>query len=184
MNSRISVLNSSEASDEVKNMLSKIQESFGTVPNIFRVMANSETTLKSLLNFSNILSSGTLDRDIAERIAILSAVENGCEYCLAAHSHIAKSIGVSEEEICLSQNAQSTDSRIQSALYFARSIIRNKGLISDQGFNDLRSNGFSDSEILEIIANVSLNIFTNYINNANKTAVDFPPISSAIVGSL
>ena len=173
MNSRINAVKLSEAQGETKEMLNKIQSAFGAVPNIFRVLANSETALASLLAFSGTLSKGKLDRQLAERIAILAAVENGCQYCLAAHSHIAKTAGLSQEEIELSKTAESSDSKVKAALEFSKSMLQNKGQVSDAEFAKVKEQGFSDAEILEIVANVALNVFTNYINNVTKTEIDF-----------
>ena len=176
MNTRINPIKLSEAQGETKLMLNNIQAAFGTVPNIFRVLANSETSLSALLGFNGTLSSGKLDRQIAERIAILTAVENGCDYCHAAHSHIAKSVGVTEEEIKLSRTANSSDPKVEAALKFARSIVVNKGKVSDEEFANLKNQGFSDGEILEIVANVALNFYTNFINNITKPEIDFPKV--------
>lgn len=183
MNSRINAINASEAQGEVKELLNSVQKKFGAIPNIFRVAANSEVTLSSLLNFMGTLSTGNLDRSIAERIAILSAQENGCDYCLSAHVHIAKSVGLSESEINLSRDARSSDNKIESILIFARSIIRNNGRVSDSECNNLKQQGVSDSEILEIVTNVCLNIFTNYLNNSMKTEIDFSKVSTELAQS-
>jgi hypothetical protein len=38
--------------------------------------------------------------------------------------------------------------------------------------------GNSEAEIVEIIAHVGMNIFTNYFNNVAHTEVDFPRVST------
>ena len=40
--------------------------------------------------------------------------------------------------------------------------------------------GYSSAEIVEIVANVALNIFTNYFNHVAETEIDFPHVSSHI----
>jgi uncharacterized peroxidase-related enzyme len=181
MNSRIRALRLSEAQGEVKELLNQVQAQFGAVPNIFGVAANSQATLAAMLNFFGALSSTKLSKDITERIAVMVAQQNGCDYCLSAHTHIAKSVGVSDSEIRLAREIKSEDSRIQSVLQFAHSVLVNKGHASNEEWNNLKELGFSDEELLEIVSNVCLNVFTNYINNSSKTEIDFPVVSSECI---
>jgi alkylhydroperoxidase family enzyme len=58
-------------------------------------------------------------------------------------------------------------------LKFARSVIENRGAVSDADLQAVKSAGFSEGEIAEVIANVALNIFTNYFNETAKTEIDF-----------
>jgi hypothetical protein len=58
-----------------------------------------------------------------------------------------------------------------------RVIVANKGRIADVDFDAVRNAGFSDGEIAEIIAHLTLNVFTNYFNNRAGVEVDFPRIA-------
>jgi hypothetical protein len=40
-----------------------------------------------------------------------------------------------------------------------------------------RKAALSDGEIAEVIANVGLNVFTNYFNNVAEVEIDFPEVS-------
>lgn len=170
---RIKLLSNDEASSSAKEVLDKITSGGARVINIFKVMANSPAVLKSFFAFKKALDEKTLSEDIVERIGIRLAVLNGCEYCLAAHSYSASAI-LSHEEILLARQAKSTDDKAQVALEFADSVMKNAGRVSDDEFNKIKSKGFSDGEILEIVAVVSLNFFTNAINSVSHTKVDFP----------
>jgi alkylhydroperoxidase family enzyme len=67
--------------------------------------------------------------------------------------------------------------RNAAALQFARELVAKRGRATDGNVETVRSAGFSDGEIAEIIAHVALNIFTNYFNNTAEVEVDFPKIS-------
>jgi alkylhydroperoxidase family enzyme len=43
----------------------------------------------------------------------------------------------------------------------------------------VRDAGFTEEEIVEIIAHVGMNLFTNYFNHIAGTEVDFPFVSTA-----
>ena len=157
-------------SKEVLNSLAQK----GKIINIFKVMANSSAVLKTYFAINKTLKKKTLSNEIAERIAVQIAEINGCEYCLAAHSYISSKAGISDEEIKLSTCGKSKDLKIQAALDFAGSVMKNAGKVSDAEFEKIKAAGFSDGEILEIAAEVALNFFTNIINNISHTKVDFP----------
>lgn len=170
---RIKLLSNEEASPKAKEVLDGLSKGGSRVINIFKAMANSSAALKTFFNIHNALEEKTLSEDIAERIAIQLAVMNGCDYCLAAHSYSGAKI-LPQEEILLARKGKSSDAKVQAALDFAGAVMKNAGKISDEEFNNAKSAGFSDGELLEIVAIVSLNFYTNAVNNVAQTKVDFP----------
>lgn len=174
MENRIKLLEQNEASLKSQELLGHVQNKFGSIPNVFRMMANSSAVLQSYLSFSGALAGGKLDLKVQERIALVIAQENGCEYCLAAHSAIAKGAGLSESEILSAREGKSEDAKVQSAIRFAKAIFLYSGDLPDSELENIRNAGYSDEEILEIVAAVSLNILTNSLNNLAQTKLDFP----------
>ena len=55
-----------------------------------------------------------------------------------------------------------------------------RGEVSDGAMATVRAAGYNDAEIIEIVANVAVNIFTNYFNLVAQTEVDFPRVSLAM----
>ena len=169
---RIKLLDLDNAPEKSKETLEKFSKGRRII-NIFKAMANSPATLKTFFGILNALEDKNLSDDIIERIAIQLAVTNGCEYCLAAHSYSASKI-LSSDEIMLAREGKSSDQKAQIALNFANLVMKNAGKVLDEEFENVKNAGFSDAEILEIITVVSLNFFTNAINNVSQTKVDFP----------
>jgi AhpD family alkylhydroperoxidase len=121
-----------------------------------------------------------LDRRFREQIALAVAQANSCEYCLAAHTALGTLAGLTLDEIAQSRASRALDLRRHAGLQFAQTIVVNRGQVSDASVAAVREAGFGDAEITEIVANVVLNIFTNYINHVAQTAVDFPPVTVAL----
>jgi AhpD family alkylhydroperoxidase len=142
-----------------------------------RTFANSTAVLESYLNFSGSLAGGLLSPQLREKIALVVAEANSCEYCLSAHTVISKMVGLSEFEITSSRQIYSNDAKEDAALKFAYQIVLKRGEVSDAEFRAIQDAGFSEGEIAEIITNVALNIFTNYFNHIAQTEVDFPKVS-------
>jgi len=176
--SRITAINPSEATGGVKELLDAAQAKLGVTPNMMRTMAQSPAVLEAYLNFSNALGKGKLNAKIREQTALLSAEANQRGYCAAAHTAIGKMVGLNEDAILAARKASAKDAQTDAALKFARAVIEKRGAVSDADLQAVKSAGFSEGEIAEVIANVALNIFTNYFNETAKTEIDFPRVES------
>lgn len=176
---RLNTIDPATATGEARTLLEGVQKSLGMAPNIARTMANSPAALNGYLSFSGALAKGRLPHRLREQIALVVGETNGCDYCLSAHSAVGKMAGLSEEEISRSRRGESSDARTQAALVFARKLVEDRGWVSDEDLGTVRSAGYDEGEIAEIVANVALNIFTNYFNHVADTEVDFPRVSAA-----
>ncbi len=161
----------------MRPLLEAVKKQFGTVPNLFRITANSPATLEGYLGFNGALSKGKLSPATRERISLAIAEINGCGYCLAAHSYIGKNLAkLSSIEIEANRRGTSTDARADAAVRFAASIARERGHVSSEAVDAVRAAGYSDAEVVEIVAHVALNTLTNYLNEVLGTEIDFPQV--------
>ncbi|HOW88194.1 MAG TPA: peroxidase-related enzyme [Candidatus Omnitrophota bacterium] len=172
--SRIQPLDPEKTQGKVKELLATIKAKSGRVPNIFKTMAHSSTALQAYLGFSGAFADAKLSAKVREQIALAVGEDNQCQYCLSAHSAIGKLAGLTPEEIESGRRAKSADPKTNAILKLAKKLSSNRGNITDAELAEARKAGCSDEEVLEIIAAVALNIFTNYINHVADTAVDFP----------
>jgi AhpD family alkylhydroperoxidase len=146
------------------------------VPNLFRVLGNAPAALESYLNFSAALAGGTLDEKVREQIGLTVAESNLCGYCLSAHMFMSGKIGLTQKEIADAVRASADNGKTDAILKLARSIIVQRGEITDWDLQRARVGGLTDGEIVETVANVVLNIFMNYLDHVALTVVDFPQI--------
>ena len=173
---RVLLIEEGQASDERKELLDQIKNTFGAVPAMFRATANSPAALKSMFGSFGALGNGSLPTKLGELIAIAIANRNSCEYCLAAHAALGRKAGASATEIADAQIGRSGDPRTAAALTFALKLVNERGQVSDTDVATLRTVGFDDEGIVELIAHVALNLFTNYVNVALDVPVDFPAV--------
>lgn len=174
--SRIPLVDRAAASGERKVLLDQIQGAFGATPNMFRAVANSPAALKSMWGSFGALSGGVIAAKLGEQIAVAIADRNACEYCLAAHTALGRKAGASAEEMSAAQAGASSDPRTTAALRFALKVVDERGQVSEADVQALRRAGFDDEHIVEILAHVALNLFTNYVNVALAVPVDFPAV--------
>ena len=172
--SRIPAINPDHATGQAQQLLHDVENQLGFTPNVVRTMANAPAVLQGYLEFTKALSKGQLSSKLREQIALAVAETNGCHYCLAAHSAIGKTVGLSDETIEDSRQAISPDSQTAAVLQFTRKLVIKRGLVSNADLAHLHGVGFDDGDIAEIIANVSLSLFTNYFTLVAETTLDFP----------
>lgn len=174
--SRIALVDPAATRGEAGQVLEQIHGAFGVIPNMFRAVANSPAALRSMWGSFGALGSGTLGARLGEQIAVAIADRNGCEYCLAAHTALGRKAGASAQEMEAAQAGESNEPKIAAALKFTLSVVENRAHIGDGDVAGLRAAGFTDGEIVEIMAHVALNLFTNYVNVAFQVPVDFPGV--------
>lgn len=177
---RLQTIDPATSTGKAKELLDAVKAKLGLVPNMTKVMANSPAVLGGYLQFSGALAGGTLDPKLREQIALITAQENSCEYCLSAHSMLGKMAGLSDQQLIDSRKGNDSSPKNAAALKFAKEVLDSKGQVSEQQIESVRKAGFSDGEIAEIIAAVALNVLTNYFNIATQVDVDFPKISLAL----
>jgi uncharacterized peroxidase-related enzyme len=173
---RITQLDPAQASDKTKRLFEQLQKQLGLVPNLHRVLATAPAALEGYFNLSRALAGGSLDGKIREQIAITVAESNLCNYCLSAHAFIGRKIGLTEWDIENARRAHAATAKTDAILKLARNVVVLRGQVSDADLDRARACGVTDGEIIETIANVVVNIFSNYVNHVAHTAVDFPEV--------
>ena len=171
---RLNPFTPSEATGERQELFSAVQQKMGKVPNLLQTMGQSPAVLESYLSFSGALGKASLSADVRERIALVVGEANKCEYCLAAHTAIGRSVGLDDAAILESRQGSASDPKIDAILAFSSELVEKRGWVSDASVAQLREVGLGDGEIAEVVATVALNTFTNYFNHVAGTEVDFP----------
>lgn len=174
--SRVS-LQSQQAPAASQPILAQIHQAFGATPNMFKAVANSPAALQSMWAAFGALGGGTLGARLGEQIAVAIANRNRCEYCLAAHTVLGQQAGASAAEMAAAQVGHSDDPRTAAALRFALKVVSERAQVSDGDVAELHEVGFQDEQVVEILAHVALNLYTNYINVALGVPVDFPKVA-------
>lgn len=169
----------SQTQGNVKDIFDNVQKKIGMVPNLFRVIGNSEAVLKAYLDFNGTISSHVkLPAAFREQIAVAVAGQNQCDYCASAHTAGGKAHKVSEDELKKNLSCDSNDPKTKAALSFIKIVVQKRGQIEDMDLEDVREAGYSNEEIVEMVAHIALNTFTNYMNNICRTEIDFPLVKT------
>lgn len=171
---RIKPVELDQVEPEVAATLKAVKAKLGMLPNMFATMAQAPVVLTGYLQLSEALSKGRLNARQRELIAIAVAQENQCEYCLSAHAAIGKGAGLNDSDIESARHGEAANDTNFAILRLALRIVRTRANLQDQDLEAARKAGLDDAQINEVVANVALNVLTNYINRVAGTEVDFP----------
>jgi len=179
---RIKAIQPGHATGRTAELYDGIKSQLGVVPNLHQTMATSLLLLEGYIGLSGALGKGTLGMKTATLIALVVAQQNGCDYCLSAHSYIGANMakldaGVMDE----ARQGQSSDKKTDAILKLAKTLVAKRGRLADGDLDAVRESGISDAEIGEVVGHVALNTLTNYFNNTAGTEIDFPVVAHADV---
>ena len=166
------------ATGRAADLLAQVQTTLGVTPNMTKVMANSPALLQGYLALSGAVGRGTLPAAVRERLAIATAQLNGCEYCLSAHTYFgATAAKLSAGELESARRGRSRDAHVDALLTLSNAIAENAGDVDESDVDAARAAGVTEEEIGEVVANLALNILTNYFNVLTRVDNDWPVVT-------
>lgn len=166
-----------DAGGSTRRLLENVSSERADISTMVKTMAQSPRTLEGYLQFSRALNGGKLSAKTRELIALTVAQANDCEYSLAQHAWQAAQLGLTNDEILASREARAADRKAGAALKFARDLVIRSAECSTVGLRDAE---YTDSEIVEIVAQAALNVFENYFNLVVRTDLDFPKVAPRV----
>lgn len=166
-----------QATSAQQELFGAVKAALGVTPNLMRTVGQSPAALQGYLALNAALGQGLLPVALRERIALAVAQFNGCDYCLSAHSYLAKNVAkLSDDAILAARQFEAVDDKSASALRFVNEVLQQRGQVNEASVHGLLATGFSQGEVVELVLNVALNVLTNYVNNVARTDIDFPVV--------
>ena len=177
--SRLSVPNLESDTGPSGQVYAQIKKAIGSVPNTFAaIAAHGPAALKAVLAADAVVAAGTLTRRDQEVIKLVVSGAVGCDYCEAAHNHLAGLAGVKPDALKQIREGQPTGDAKRDALAgFVRKLARSSGTVSDEDFAAIKAAGYSDAQLVEISLAFATIVFTNVFNRINDTEIDFPAVA-------
>ena len=176
---RCEVLSPEQVPAASKPTLDMFTKNIGFTPNMMAAFANSPVAFNAWAALLGALSK-TLDVKTRDSIGLAVSEVNGCNYCLTVHSFTAEHMAkLSADEIILARKGHADDPKRDAALQFARKVIETRGHVSDADLAAVRAAGFSEANVIEIVALVAMFSLTNFFNNVFDPEKDFPAVAAA-----
>jgi len=158
--SRIATIAPGTAQPAVEEIFREIEQAFGRVPNLFRTYAWHPPLLEANWHkVQRVMLAGALSRKAKEAIALLVSRDNGCQYCVAAHTGALRAIGVGDAEIArIETDLERADipPRERALIGFARKANSSPHRIDDTEVAALHAAGATDADIVEALGVMEL----------------------------
>jgi alkylhydroperoxidase family enzyme len=144
----------------------------GQLPNFVGVLAGSPAALRAYARFRSELRAGELSRPTLERISLAVAEHYGSVPGLTLHARTARQEGLGLDEIEAARRCDSRDEREAALLALIRELLAGTSPLPAHLLEEARELGWTDEQLLEAIAFVSLEGFTAMVNVAGDVPVD------------
>lgn len=159
--------------------LAAFTKNIGFTPNMMATFAQSPIAFNAWAGLLGALSKA-LDVKTRDSIGLAISEVNGCDYCLTVHSFTAEHLAkIPADEIILARKGHANDPKRDAGVQFARKVIVTRGKVTDADLKDVREAGYTDANIMEIIALVAMYSLTNFLNNVFDPEKDFPAVPLA-----
>jgi uncharacterized peroxidase-related enzyme len=178
--SRIQAVDPQSATGDAQALLQAVQKKMGMVPNMLKSMAVAPAALKAYLDFSGAVATSSLSPRLREQLALTVGELNACGYCLSAHTAIGGQLGLDAAQLEAARRGEAEDPRDAAALALARTLVLERGDLRDEDLRAARDAGLDDQQIVEVLAVVVLNTFTNWFNHVARAAIDFPEVKPGV----
>ncbi|MFE0702269.1 carboxymuconolactone decarboxylase family protein [Streptomyces sp. NPDC058872] len=161
---RLAALTPDQAPGRAGDLLADILERHGSVGEMVSTMAHSPALLDGYLSLSRAMKRVRIPRALSEKLSLAVQEWIGCGTCREAHREAGRAAGLSELDIALARQGTSADPREAALIGLALRILAEPGALSDEDLADVRSHGWSDRIIAEVVGVVSLNLLTGAFN--------------------
>ena len=176
---RTAALNMEQVPDESKPTVGAFTKNIGFTPNMMATFAQSPIAFNAWATLLGSLSKA-LDVKTRDSIGLAVSEVNGCNYCLTVHSFTAEHMAkLPADEIILARKGHAADPKRDAAVQFARKVIETRGHVSDADLKAVRDAGYTDANVMEIVALVAMYSLTNFFNNVFDPEKDFPTVTPA-----
>ncbi len=156
-------------------ILETTQQKLGLIPNMYSGMANNTALLDGYVSAYNSFRANSGFSPQEQEVIFLSiAFENGCEYCMAAHSFVGDNMTKVPIEItnAIRNNTEIPDEKFKALSLFSKAITLKRGFPTETDINDFINAGYTEKHILGVIAGVGIKTMSNYFNHIFNTPID------------
>ncbi|MGJ1239493.1 MULTISPECIES: carboxymuconolactone decarboxylase family protein [Sphingobacterium] len=175
---RTQALKPEQVPADSKPTLDTFTKMLGFTPNMLATFAQSPIAFNAWATFRSSLNK-VLDVKTREIISLAVSEVNGCNYCLAVHSYAASMAKLPADEIILARKGHAIDPKKDAAVQFARKIIETRGQVGESDLETVRQAGYTDANVMEIVALVAMYSLTNFFNNVFDPEKDYPAVPLA-----
>lgn len=165
--------NQETAPSASRPILDRLQKAIGFVPALYGVLAEAPKALEAYEILATLFKATSLTTTEQHVVWLSINFENNCDYCVPAHTGLAKMDQVPDDVIDALRNGTAiADPRLQALRSFTGRLVENRGWVADEEVSQFLAAGYTQQHILEVILGLSHKVISNYTNHLARTPVD------------
>ncbi len=155
-------------------LLEGINKAFGFVPNLYAVFAESPAALQGALAIGEAFSKSTLSPAEQQLVALTVSEANDCQFCVAAHSTIAKHMAKADAAVVAAtrERAPLPDMKLDALVTFTRKLVEQRGFVADADLAAFLKAGYTRAQVIEVLLGVGMKTFNNYVDHIAHTPLN------------
>lgn len=147
-------------------VLARVKDRYGFIPNLAAMVAESPLTLDAVLNLSGAFDKTSFTDVERQVILITISVVNGCDYCKTVHTALGRKAGLDDLTVrSLLALAPLPDAKLNALRDFTRALVEERGRLQEEQVCGFLNAGYTNSQVFEVIMGVALKTLTNYSNH-------------------
>lgn len=171
----LSILDIETAAGKAKALLEGAKQKLGFVPNMYGAMANEPALFEAYSSGYDAFRAECGFTPAEQEVVFLAiSRENGCSYCMAAHSFVADVMSKVPAVVtdAIRDGRPINDAKLEALADFTTKMVRTRGRPSDADVAAFQAAGYSEKNMLGIILAISVKTLSNYTNHVFHTPVD------------
>lgn len=159
------------APEAARKTLQAAQGQLGFIPNLYANLAEAPAALEAYQQLSAAFEKTSLSPAERQVVLLATSVDNGCEFCVAAHSFMAKKMAGVPAPVVEALRSAGTlpDARLNALASFTRSVVRQRGWVKPAEVDAFIAAGFSRAQAIEVVLGVTQKTLSNYVNHLTGT---------------
>ena len=155
-------------------LLEGIGRSFGFVPNLFAVFAESPAALRGALSIYEAFSTSSLSPAEQQLVMLAVSEANDCEYCVAAHSTLAKRFAKVDPALVGATRRREplADTKLDALVSFTRKVVEQRGVLTEADVSEFLEAGYTKAQVIEVLLGVGMKTFNNYVDHVAHTPLN------------
>ena len=155
-------------------LLEGMRRSFGFVPNLFGVFAESPAALRGGLAIYEAFSTSSLAPAEQQLVMLAVSEANDCEYCVAAHSTLAKRMANVDAALVDATRRREPlpDAKLDALVTFTRVVVEQRGFLAEADVAAFLEAGYTRAQVIEVLLGVGMKTFNNYVDHIAHTPLN------------
>ncbi|MBI4828743.1 MAG: carboxymuconolactone decarboxylase family protein [Nitrospinae bacterium] len=147
-------------------VLAKVKDRYGFIPNLAAFVAESPLALDAIMNLSGFFDRSSLTPQEQQIVLLTVATLNGCDYCKTAHTGLGRMAGLEAGTLkAVAGFEPLADAKLSALRDFTRALVEDRGWVGDEKVSKFLNAGYTKAQVFEVVMGVALKTFTNYCNH-------------------